>query len=164
MIGAWLFSRADNQPLWEGRFALSAAVAIAALALFMWRTRSRLTDAASNGLAARTSRTAALAFFLLTALVVSREGLHTVLLIGTFVFQIRVPALTIGVISGLLLAVMLAWLWARYGHRLRLAVFVPITVIVLVGAMTQLVSEAMQNLANADRPVLVDPRVPGVER
>ena len=152
LIGAWLFSRADNQPLWEGRFALTVAIAIAALAGYMWRTRSRLTDATRWESGATTSRGAVLVFFLATALVVSREGMHTVLLIGTFVVQIRVPSLTIGVISGLVLAGLIAWSWARYGHRLRLAVFVPVTVMVLAVVMAQLVSDAVQNLANANAP------------
>ena len=152
VIGAWLFSRADNQALWEMRFAVAVAAAVVGLAVYMWRARVRLTNPAARTAAATTSRTAALAFFLFTALVVSLEGLHTLLLIGTFVFQIRVPALTIGVISGLVFAGLIAWWWARYGHRLSLKVFVPITVIILAVVMTQLVSDALQNLANASTP------------
>ena len=164
LIGAWLFSRADNQALWDGRFAVTVAIAIAGLAVYMWRTRSRLTDAAMRESGATTSRGAALVFFLASALVVSREGMHTVLLIGTFVVQIRVPGLTIGVLSGLALAGVIAWSWARYGHRLRLAVFVPVTVIVLAVVMTQLVSDALQNLANATAPPAVMPLEFGPER
>lgn len=163
-IGAWLFSRADNQALWEGRFAMTAAVAVAGLAVYMWRTRSRLTDAARRESGVNMSRGAALAFFLATALVVSREGMHTVLLIGTFVFQIRVPDLTIGVVSGLVLAGLIAWWWARHGHRLRLSVFVPVTVIVLAVVMTQLVNDALRNLANASAPPPVEQLEFGPER
>ena len=57
--------------------------------------------------------------------------------------------LTIGVVSGLVLAGLAAWVWARYGCRLRLAVFVPITVVVLAVTMAQLLDAAVQNLANA---------------
>ena len=152
LIGAWLFSRAENQVLWEGRFALAAAAAVAGLAAYMWRTRRWLRDGAVREPTARPSVGIGLAFFLLTALVVSREGMHTVLLIGTFVFQIRVPDLTIGVVSGLVLAGLTAWLWARYGHRLRLSLFLPITAIILAVAIAQLVSDAVQNLANANAP------------
>ena len=155
VIGAWLFSRADNQALWEARFALTAATGVAGLAVYMWRTRSRLTGLAAHASATTASRSAGLAFVLFTALVVSREGMHTLLLIGTFVFQIRVPDLTIGVVLGLLLAGLIAWWWARYGHRLRLAVFVPITVMILALVMTQLVSDALENLANANAPTPV---------
>lgn len=153
--GAWLYSRADNQALWEGRLALTAALAIAGLAVFMWRTRTRLTDPESRGSSTTPGRFAGLVFSVATALVVSREGMHTVLLIGTFLFQIRVPGLTLGVVSGLVLAGLIAWLWARYGHRLRLSVFVPVTVIVLALVMTQLVSDVLQNLGNASVPPAV---------
>jgi high-affinity iron transporter len=163
-IGAWLFSRADNQALWDGRFALAVAVALAALAVYMWRTRARLTDAPRRASGASTSRGATVVFFLATALVVSREGMHTVLLIGTFVFQIRVPGLTFGVVAGLVLAALIAWLWARYSPRLRLAVFVPVTAIILAVVMTQLVSDALQNLANASMPTPVMPLESGPER
>lgn len=60
-------------------------------------------------------------------LVVSRQGLHTVLLIGTFVVQIRMLDLTIGVVSGLVLAGLAA----------------------LAVTMAQLLDAAVQNLANA---------------
>jgi high-affinity iron transporter len=156
-FGAWLFSRADNQALWDGRFALAVAVALGALAVYMWRTRARLTDAARRASGPVTSRGATLVFFLATALVMSREGMHTVLLIGTFLFQIRVPGLTFGVVAGLVLAALIAWGWARYGHRLRLAFFVPVTAIILAVVMTQLVSDAFQNLANASMPAPVMP-------
>ena len=155
LVGAWLFSRADNQALWQGRLAVAAAIAIAGLAVFMWRTRVRLTDSEMRDSRATTGGFAGLVFFVATALVVSREGMHTVLLLGTFVFQIRVPMLTIGVVSGLVQAGLVAWLWARYGHRLRLSVFLPVTVIVLALVMTQLVSEALQNLANVSVPPAV---------
>jgi high-affinity iron transporter len=155
LVGAWLFSRADNQALWEGRLALTAAIAIAGLAVFMWRTRVRLTDPEMRDSRATTGGLAGLVFSLATALVVSREGIHTVLLIGTFVFQIRVPGLTMGVVSGPVFAGVIAWLWARYGPRLRLSVFVPVTVIMLALMMTQLVRDALQNLANASVPPAV---------
>ena len=155
LVGAWLFSRADNQALWQGRLAVAAAIAIAGLAVFMWRTRVRLTDSEMRDSRATTGGFAGLVFLVATALVVSREGMHTVLLLGTFVFQIRVPMLTIGVVSGLVQAGLMAWLWARYGHRLRLSVFLPVTVIVLALVMTQLVSEALQNLANVSVPPAV---------
>ncbi|HUE90242.1 MAG TPA: FTR1 family protein [Vicinamibacterales bacterium] len=149
LAGAWAFANSDHQALWEGRFAGAAAAGVAALGLYMWRTRGLLTDGT-----ARTpgSGAAAPAFFFFTVLVVSREGMHTVLLIGTFVVQIPVPDLAFAVVSGVVFAELIAWLWARYGHRLRLSLFVPITVIVLVVAMTQLVSDAVENLANAGTP------------
>lgn len=149
VIGAWLFSRSDNQALWEARFALMVAAAVAGLAVYMWRTKSRLTNPAGRTVPVTASRSAGLAFFLFTVLIVSLEGMHTLLLIAVFVFQIRMPDLTIGVFSGLVLAGLIAWWWARYGHRLRLAVFVPITVIILALVMTQLVSDALQNLPHA---------------
>ncbi len=148
-VGAWLFSRVENQALWDGRFALVAAAGVAGLAAYMWRARALLSDVAPRDSANRTSGSVWLAFFLLTALIVSREGMHTVLLIGTFVVQIRMADLTTGVVSGLVLAGLAAWGWARYGHRLRLPVFVPITVVVLAVTMATLVNDAVQNFANA---------------
>jgi high-affinity Fe2+/Pb2+ permease len=53
------------------------------------------------------------------------------------------------VVSGLVLAGLAAWGWARYGHRLRLPVFVPITIVVLAVTMATLVNDAVQNFANA---------------
>jgi hypothetical protein len=47
---------------------------------------------------------------------------------------------------------------------LRLAVFVPVTAIILAVVMTQLVSDALQNLANASMPTPVMPLESGPER
>jgi high-affinity iron transporter len=152
LAGAWLFSRSDNQPAWEGRFALVAAAGVAGLAVYMWRMRRLLREDALSESQRRAGRRAGLAFFVFTVLVVSRVGMHMVLLVGTFLFQIQVPALTMGIMAGLALAALIAWLWARYSPLLRLSVFVPVTVIVLAVAMAQLVSDAVQNLANANAP------------
>lgn len=159
LAGAWLFSRSDNQPAWEGRLALVAAAGVAGLAVYMWRLRHLLREDALES-QRRAGRHAGLAFFVFTVLVVSRVGMHMVLLIGTFLFQIRVPALTMGIMAGLALAALIAWLWARYGHLLRLSVFVPVTVIVLAVAMAELVSDAVQNLANATAPPPIVERIP----
>jgi high-affinity iron transporter len=155
LAGAWAFSRSDNQPLWEGRLALVAAAAIVGLAVYMWSTRALLAAAAVPESERGTGGGAWLAFFLFTLLVLTREGLHAVLLIGTFVVQIRVLELALGVVSGLVLAGIMAWVWARYGHRLRVSVFVPLTALILVVAVVQLVNDARQNLA-ATSPLPVE--------
>lgn len=147
LAGAWAFSRSDNQPVWEGRLALLAAAAIVGLAVYMWSTRRWLAEAAVPESERGTGGGAWLAFFLFTLLVLTREGLHAVLLIGTFVVQIRVLELALGVVSGLVLAGIMAWVWARYGHRLRVSVFVSLTALILVVAIVQLVNDARQNLA-----------------
>jgi high-affinity iron transporter len=147
LAGAWAFSRSDNQPAWEGRLALVAAAAIVGLAVYMWSTRRLLAEAAGPESSRGAGGGAWLAFFLFTLLVLTREGLHAVLLIGTFVVQIRVPELALGVVSGLVLAGIMAWMWARYGHRVRVSVFVPITALILLVAVVQLVNDARQNLA-----------------
>lgn len=154
LAGAWAFSRSNNQPVWEGRLALVVAAAIGGLAVYMWSTRRLLVQTAVPESERGTGAWARLAFFLFTLLVLTREGLHAVLLIGTFVVQIPVLELALGVMSGLVLAGMLAWMWARYGHRLRLSVFVPLTALILVVAIVQLVNDARQNLAaTAPSPV-----------
>ena len=156
LAGAWAFSRSDNQPEWEGRLALVAAAAIVGLAVYMWSTRRLLAEAAVPESERNTGGGGAwIAFFLFTLLVLTREGLHAVLLIGTFVVQIRVAELALGVVSGLVLAGIMAWLWARYGHRLRVSVFVPLTALILAVAIVQLVNDARQNLA-ATAPLPVE--------
>jgi high-affinity iron transporter len=155
LAGAWAFSRSDNQPVWEGRLALVAAAAIVGLAVYMWSTRRLLAEAAVPASERASGRGAWLALFLFTLLVLTREGLHAVLLIGTFVVQIRVPELALGVVAGLVLVGLMAWMWARYGHRLRASVFAPITALILVVAVVQLVNDARQNLA-ATSPLPVE--------
>jgi nitrite reductase/ring-hydroxylating ferredoxin subunit len=83
--------------------------------------------------------------FTFTALMVSREGMETALLL----FQVRQARLLAGAALGLLGAVAMAWLWARVGHVIDLRRFFQVTGIFLLIFVVQIAITAFHELAEA---------------
>lgn len=147
-----IFSRAENQPLWEGALALIAAVTVGTLTVHMWRTGRRIRREIEAGLErrmARTGRAAAAGIFLFTAFMIVREGMETALLFGALLFQVHSSAAFGGAIIGLAGAAGVAWLWARYGHRVNLARFLQVTAIFLLLFVAQLFVYGFHELSEA---------------
>lgn len=152
--GAWWMSRADDIAVWERRFAMLAIVAVAAVASFMWRSRRLL--GATHGTRVPAHRSTWVAVFLFTVIVLSREGMHTLVLLIILVLQVPVIELRIGVIASLALAAGLSWAWARLGHRVWRPWFAVATAIILLLATSQIVSDAIRSTAAPRSPLPVD--------
>src|SRR5688572_7672453 len=87
---AMLFQRANNQALWEGVLALTAAVLVATLIVHMWRHAKRLKKEIETRLESSAAELGTKAFvgvFLFTVLMITREGMETALLMGTLISQ-----------------------------------------------------------------------------
>ncbi len=129
--GGYLLYRASNQEWLEGPLALVAAVSVAALTVQMLRVGRHMKGAIEGRLRTSTGRAGAAAFagvFLFTALMISREGMETSLLL----LQLQqAPPLVVGALMGVAAASVLAWLWSRYGHRVPLSLFLQTTAIFL---------------------------------
>ena len=160
VIAAWLFSRAANQSLWEGVLALTAALSVASLTVHMWRTAKRIKGDIEGRLRnsiTLTGRRAWAGVFLFTLLMISREGMETALLMGTLIFQVQALNIVIGAASGMAMAMLVAWLWSRYGHRVNLGLFFQVTAIFLFIFVAQLLVYGFHELTEANL-------VPGVKR
>lgn len=144
--GAWWLSRVADQVWWERRFAVLAGLAIAGLALFMWRRRAALSQA-EHPRPARVHVAASAALFVFTIIVLSREGIHTLMLLGALLVQIRLPILRFSVLAGLAVAVACAWAWGRYAPRLRAPLFALATAIVLVISLALVVLDVTRDAA-----------------
>src|SRR5512134_1628768 len=92
---AILFRRASNQALWEAILALVAAASVATLTVHMWRTARRIKSDIEVHLrnsALRSGVAAFLGVFGFTLLMITREGMETVLLMNTLLFQVKSTA------------------------------------------------------------------------
>ena len=150
---AMLFQRANNQALWEGVLALTAAVLVASLIVHMWRHARRLKKEIETRLEASALRTGSKAFagvFLFTLLMITREGMETALLIGTLMFQTTATDIIIGAFGGTLVAAFVAWLWSRYGYRVNLALFFQVTAVFLAVFVVQLFIYGFHELTEAN--------------
>jgi high-affinity iron transporter len=153
VAAAMLFQRANNQALWEGILALTAAVLVASLIVHMWRHAKRMKkeiEAHLESSAMKVGRRAAIGVFLFTLLMITREGMETALLMGTLMFQEAGTNILIGAVAGTLCAAFVAWLWSKYGHRVNLALFFQVTALFLAVFVVQLLIYGFHELTEAN--------------
>ncbi len=153
VAAAFIFQRAANHALWEGVLCIVAAISVASLTVHMWRTARRIKHDIEGRLSSSTVKTGAAAFtgvFLFTLLMISREGMETALLIGTLLFQSTAFDVIAGAFGGTLAAAGVAWLWARFGHRVNLGRFFQVTAIFLLVFVVQLLIYGFHELMEAN--------------
>jgi high-affinity iron transporter len=159
--GAWLWLQVPNQPLYEGIAALCAAALVGGMLVQMLRvgrhlkgqieTRVNQVAGAAGGAASPRARLqAVLGVALVTALLVTREGLEAVFYLGVQALAVRASALVIaGAVVGLVAAGVLAWYWSRYSHRLQLGVVLKVTALFLGLFLVQLLIYGVHELAES---------------
>ena len=120
-----------NQALWEGILGLVAIVLVASLLVHMRRIAPKLKQTMHQKLdeakAGRSGFIAMAGVFLFTALMITREGMETALLL----LQIHGALLT-GALLGLAAAAALAVVWAKYSHLINMSRFFQVTNLFLV--------------------------------
>jgi high-affinity iron transporter len=163
--GAWLWLQVPNQPLYEGIAALTAAVVVGLLLVQMLRAGrhmraeiearvERMTGQGDAG--AEPSPRAIAGVALVTALLVTREGLEAVFFLGVQALalraaEVRSQAILVvtGAVLGLICAAIVAWGWTRYGRRLNLGVILKVTALFLGLFLLQLVIYGVHELAES---------------
>lgn len=149
---AFLFRRASNQALWEGVLALAAAILVVSLTVHMWRAGRRIKGDIEYRLekaVGRAGARASIGVFVFTLLMITREGMETVALLGALLFQVQsVDAIT-GAFAGILCAAAIAALWARYGHRVNLGRFFQVSAVFLLVFSLQLIIYGFHELTEA---------------
>jgi high-affinity iron transporter len=153
-VGAgFLLAQANNQALWEGVLALTAAVLVASLTVHMWRAGRRMKSEIEGRLEAssiRIGRAAFLGVFSFTVLMITREGMETALLMTQLIFTIKSTQVAAGAMAGTLCAAVIAWLWSRYGYRVNLSRFFQVTAIFLLVFVVQLLIYGFHELTEAN--------------
>lgn len=163
--GAWLWLQVPNQPLYEGIAALTAAVVVGLLLVQMLRAgrhmraeiEARVDRMTGQGEAGgQTSPRATAGVALVTALLVTREGLEAVFFLGVQALalraaEVRSQAILVvaGAVLGLVCAAIVAWGWTRYGRRLNLGVILKVTALFLGLFLLQLVIYGVHELAES---------------
>ncbi len=139
-LGYWINEATEgvNQAFWEGVLGLIAIVLVASLIVHMRRIAPKLRQTMHEKLDVATSGRAGwmafLGVFLFTALMITREGMETALLL----LQIKDQSqLLTGALIGLAAAVSLALAWARYSHLINMKRFFQVTSIFLILFLVQ---------------------------
>jgi high-affinity iron transporter len=152
VIAGILFQRASNQALWEGVLALAAAVLVASLIVHMWRHAKHIKREIETRLGESAMKLGAKAFagvFLFTLLMITREGMETVLLMNALLSQSGAGNMVSGAVAGTICAAIVAWLWSRYGHRVNLGLFFQVTAVFLAVFVVQLLIYGFHELTEA---------------
>lgn len=152
-VAGVLFQRASNQALWEGGLAIAAALLVGSLIIHMWRAARTIRRDIERHLETSAVKPATSAFFgvfLFTVLMITREGMETVLFINAVLFQVQSAMVFTGALGGLVTAAVVAWLWSKYGHRVNLSRFFQVTAIFLSVFVVQLVIYGFHELTEAN--------------
>ena len=156
-IGAGLLlARANNQALWEGVLALTAALLVASLTMHMWRAGKRMKAEIEGRLEAssiKLGRAAFIGVFAFTLLMITREGMETALLMNSLLFQSARAdwvLVSTGAAGGTLVAACIGWLWSRYGYRVNLSRFFQVTAVFLLVFVVQLLIYGFHELTEAN--------------
>ena len=148
-FGAKVAGFLGNESLREGVLGVLAIVMVASLVIYMWRTGAKLKDKMEQRLgevsAKRSGWAAYVGIFLFTALMISREGMETALML----LQVRSPRLVWGALLGLAAAVGMAWAWARFGHLINVRRFFQVTGIFLLLFMVQVAIYSFHEFSEA---------------
>jgi high-affinity iron transporter len=151
--GILLYRVTFNQAFWEGLLSLVAAIFVGTLTVHMWRTASSIKSEIESHMENASSTTdgtsAFWAVFLFTVLMISREGIETALLLGSLMFQAATQPILIGCLLGLLAAMVMAFLWSRFGHRVNLSRFFQVTAVFLLIFVVQLLIYSFHEMAEA---------------
>ena len=142
IAASFLFAEAENKPLWEGLLASVAAVMVASMTIYMWRTGRFMRQQINTRLEAESSKVgfaAAAGIFLFTLLMITREGMETALIISSLALSTDSHDMLVGAVLGLSIAALLAFAWSRYGHRVNLGRFLQVTAIFLMVFVVQLI-------------------------
>jgi high-affinity iron transporter len=148
-LGFWLRS-VTNQPLWEGIVALVAAVLVASFVIHIWRVAPTMKREMEAKIEARASNTSTgwawVGVFVLTLLMITREGMETALLL----IQVRQGNFWLGCALGIALAAAMSWGWAHYGHRVNVKRFFQVTGLFLLLFTIQILFQAVHELSEAE--------------
>ena len=153
ILGVWLAETVVT-PFWEGVLAVIASVLVITMVVYMMRAAARMSAEIGQRLEVAASRPGAAAWlgvFLFTVLMITREGMEFAFVAAAIARQAEsAAAILTGGFLGLAAGALLALAWARYGHRIKLALFFQVTSIFLVLFTLQLLLYAFHEFTEAN--------------
>ena len=155
LLGAFaLYRWAVNEEVFEGLLYLGSAGIVGSMMVWMWRHSRALSGEMKGSLARIVGReragSVAAGLFLFTFLMVFREGVETVLFLSALSLTTSGLAASLGVLCGLVAAVVFGVLFVRGSLRIDLGRFFKITGIALAIFILQLLINGYHELSEAE--------------
>ena len=121
-----------HQSFWEGMLGVATILMVGSLVLHMWRAGAKMKSHMEGKLyefSSRQSRFAAfLGVFVFTVLMITREGMETVVML----IQVREGRFVTGVFLGILAATLVSFAWVRWSRLINVKRFFQVTGIFLL--------------------------------
>ena len=126
-----------NQSFWEGVLGVATIVMVGSLVIHMWRIGPKMKSKMEGRLYELSSTpsrwTAFLGVFLFTVLMITREGMETVVML----IQVREGRFVTGALLGLAAATVLSYTWTRLSHLINVKRFFQVTGLFLLLFLAQ---------------------------
>jgi high-affinity iron transporter len=134
VLGVWLEDISDN-PLTEGVLAVVAGILVGTFTIHMIKAAKTMGRDIRDKIDAHASKTglwAGLGIFLFTTLMITREGMETVLMMSAAAYQTTAAQMFAGILAGLALAALMGYFWVRKSHLTNIGRFLTVSSIFLV--------------------------------
>ena len=134
----YMLNKGVNESLWEGVFGVATILLVGTLVIHMWKAGAQMKremETKLSRISSRSSRRLAFAgVFLFTVVMITKEGMETVLML----FQIHDPKIVTGIVLGVIGATAISWAWVNFGHLINVRRFFQVTAIFLLLFMVQI--------------------------
>ncbi len=134
VLGVWLEEVSDN-PLTEGALAVVAGVMVGTFTVHMIKAAKTMGSgirAHIDNQAAKNGLWAGFGIFMFTTLMITREGMETVLMMSAAAYQTTAAQMFMGIMAGLALAALMGYFWVRKSHLINIGRFLQVSSIFLV--------------------------------
>src|SRR5438094_1919993 len=145
---AVLLSRTQwNQDIFEGWIMLAAAFFVVTMIIFMMKTGRRLKGQIEGKVGLLAGEDAWFGLFLFVFLMVLREGVETVLILGAVTLNSTELLSFLGTLLGVLVAIAFGVMFVKGSVRINLQKFFRITTVILFFVAAQLVISGLHELS-----------------
>ena len=145
---AILLSRTQwNQDIFEGWIMLIAAFFVITMIIFMMKTGRALKGQIEGKVGLLAGRNAAFGLFLFVFLMVLREGVETVLILGAVSLNSTELLSFLGTLSGVIVAIVFGVMFVKGSVRVNLQKFFRVTTVILFFVAAQLIISGLHELS-----------------
>jgi FTR1 family protein len=145
---AILLSRTHwNQDIFEGWIMLIAAFFVITMIIFMMKTGRALKGQIEGKVGLLAGRNAAFGLFLFVFLMVLREGVETVLILGAVSLNSTELLSFLGTLSGVIVAIVFGVMFVKGSVRVNLQKFFRVTTVILFFVAAQLIISGLHELS-----------------
>ena len=145
---AILLSRANlNQDIFEGWIMLVAAFFVASMVIFMMRAGRRMKGDIEGKLETLAGKSSQLGIFAFIFLMVFREGVETVLILGAVTLNTSELLSFLGTLLGVAIAILFGVMFVKGSVRVNLQKFFRVTTVILFFVAVQLLVSGLHELS-----------------